>query len=588
MSVNTVETPLSDPRYKSAMGHLEGGNWEAGLTELDKLVESYPLDRELRALRQEMQLRARIDHDERQDKTAESRRRFVVLTFRVAAIVLLLGLLGWGTRTYSAWFQQQALAASERVKSELLVIELAAKFRDAQDLVVAGRSEMAIELYQEIAAAGPNYPGLEEALRQAEKQKLLQEKYLQAIAMFDSGDMPGALALFEEITTEEPYFRDVSVRIAEIKDKFFLGDILAQAERAYEGQDWSTAVARYETLRALDPLYQAELVEDRLFEAYMNAAVQALADNTESLEGLKLAESYFRKALALRPQDQVIRQEQLQARQTFRERLFGSYVQAAQAALALQADSLQAQALAEEYFNKAIELRPDDVSVRQQREMAKLYLQAQVDFGRGRWEAVIEALEAVYEADPDYALGTARQKLYETLASRFNQRIASGDYELTLQDFQRAAVLAEQAPDAKLRLFESQIKVAEVRGVLGDYETAVVVYRGAIENAEISDADLSQRPALAQSLAEADFYAQARNFRQAYRIYREAAREVMLIFPTIEIVVQSGDYLTMLASRYQTTVDAIIRANNLDSSRKISIGQKLNIPVQEEDGGSGQ
>ena len=588
MSVNTAETPFGDPRYKSALLHLQAGKWQAGLAELDKLVEIYPLDRELRALRQEMQLRARIDEDERQDRNAERRRRFVSVTFRVAAIVLLVGLTFWGIRTYSAWFRAQAAVARDRLESELRVIELAAKFRDAQDLVVAGRPELAIDLYQEISAADPNYPGLAESLQLAEKQLHLEEKYLQAIAMFDNGDLPGALSMFEEIMAEEPYYKDVSVRLAEIKDKFFLGDILAQAERAYESADWSTAVARYETLRALDPSYQAELVEERLFEAYMNAAVSALSSDSESLEGLGLAESYFRKALALRPQDQVIRQEQLQARQTFKDRLFGSYVLAAQTALTQAADSLQAQALAEEYYNKAIELRPDDESVRLQRELAKLYLQAQVDFNRGRWDAVIEALEPVFEANPDYALGTTRQTLYEALSARGGQRVASGEYEFALQDYQQAAVLAEQAPDAKLRLLESQIKVAEVRGVLGDYEKAVVAYRGAIENAGLSDADLQTRPGLGQKLAEAEFYAQAYNFRQSYRLYREAAREVLLVFPTVEYVVQSGDYLTMLASRYQTTVDAIIKANNLDSSRKISIGQKLIIPVQTDNSGTGQ
>ncbi|HSF83603.1 MAG TPA: LysM peptidoglycan-binding domain-containing protein [Anaerolineales bacterium] len=588
MSVHTAETPFGDPRYRRAMQHLQGGEWEAGLAELDNLVESYPLDRELRALRQEMQLRAQIDEDERLDINRERRRKFLFVTFRLAAIVLLAGLAFWAVRTYSAWFQQQVVVARERLDSELQVIELAAKFRDGQDLVIAGRAEEAIGLFQEISVADPNYPGIEEALKQAEKQKMLEGKYLQALTMIDSGDLPGALGLFEEISSEEPYYKDVSIRMAEIKDKFFLGDILAQAERAYEGQDWSTAVARYETLRALDPLYQSELVEDRLFEAYMNAAVNALAENTESLEGLNLADSYFRKALALRPQDQVIRQEQLQARQTFKDRLFGSFVNAAQTALAQQPDSLQAQSLAEEYYNKAIELRPDDVSVRLQREMAKLYLQAQVDFSRGRWDAVIEALETVYEADPEYALGTTRQTLYEALVGRGNQWVASGEYEMALQDYQQAAVLAEQAPDVRLRLLESQIKVAEVRGVLGDYENAVVIYRGAIENAEVSDADLQGRSDLAQKLSEAELYAQGRNFRQAYRLYREAAREVLLIFPTVEYVVQSGDYLTMLASRYQTTVDAIAQANNLDSARKISIGQKLIIPVQDDDNGTGQ
>jgi len=588
MSVNTMDTPFGDPRYKSAMAYLQGGKWEAGLAELDKLVESYPLDRELRSLRQEMQLRARIDEDERQDTSAKRRRRFMTLTFRLVLIVVLIGLVYWGVRLSSAWFQGQLVNARTEFANQLQVIELAAKFRDGQDLLVASRPDMAIEVFEEIAAIDSNYPGLDEAIKLAEKQRTLEEKYQQAIAMFDNGNMPEALALFEEITSEEPYYKDVSVKMAEIKDKFFLGDILAQAERAFEGQDWSTAVARYETLRALDPLYQAALVEERLFESYMNAAVSALAENTESLEGLELADSYFRKALALRPQDQVIRQEQLQARQTFKDRLFGSFVNAAQTALAQQPDSLQAQALAEEYYNKAIELRPDDASVRLQREMANQYLQAQVDFTRARWDAVITALETVYEADPNYALGTTRHTLYEALVARGNQWVASGEYELALQDYQHAAVLAEQAPDAKLRLLESQIKVAEVRGVLGDYENAVVTYRGAIENAEVSDADLQEQPDLVQKLAQADVYAQGRNYRQAYRLYREATLEILRIFPTVEYVVQTGDYLTMLASRYQTTVDAIVQANNLDSARKISIGQKLIIPVQSSSDGTGQ
>jgi len=116
----------------------------------------------------------------------------------------------------------------------------------------------------------------------------------------------------------------------------------------------------------------------------------------------------------------------------------------------------------------------------------------------------------------------------------------------------------------------------------------VVIYRGAIESSEISDAALSERPELSQQLDQAERYAAARNYRQAYRVYREASRPLLLIFPTVEVVIQSGDYLTMLASRYQTTIDAILQANNLDSARNISIGQKLYIPVRTTEGGTGQ
>jgi len=588
MTLQTAENPLSDPRYKSALLHLQGGEWESGLSELDKLVESYPLDRELRALRQEMQLRSKIDEDERQDLAQERRRRLTSWVLRIMVVVILVGLIFWGVRTYSTWFQNQVVVARDRLEQEVLVIELAAKFRDAQDLLVAGRTEDAMTLFQEVAAVDPNYPGLELAMKQAETQESLAEKYQQAIALFDSGDLPAALTLMEEIAAEEPYYKDISIRIAEIKDKFFLGDILAQAENSFEEEEWILAISRYETLRALDPLYQSQLIEERLFRSYMNAANQALSEDSDSLEGLGIAETYFRKALALRPQDPTILQEQETARQTFRDRLFGSYVRAAQEVLAEQADSLEALALAEEYFDKALEMRPDDLSVRTQRDMASLYVQAQVDFGRGRYTQVIDALEPVYEADPEYALGTVRQTLYEAHVARGNSWVATGEYEIALEDYQEAALLAEEAPNSKLRLFESQLKVAEIRGILGDYQEAVVIYRGAIEIAEFGDSDLNERPELVQQLDQAERYAAARNYRQAYRVFRESSRTLLLVFPTVEVVIQSGDYLTMLASRYQTTIDAILTANNLDSARNISIGQKLYIPVRSTDGETGQ
>jgi LysM repeat protein len=42
--------------------------------------------------------------------------------------------------------------------------------------------------------------------------------------------------------------------------------------------------------------------------------------------------------------------------------------------------------------------------------------------------------------------------------------------------------------------------------------------------------------------------------------------------------VRSGDYLTSIAQRYNTTVQAIMEANGLTSTR-LFVGQKLIIPV---------
>jgi LysM repeat protein len=56
-------------------------------------------------------------------------------------------------------------------------------------------------------------------------------------------------------------------------------------------------------------------------------------------------------------------------------------------------------------------------------------------------------------------------------------------------------------------------------------------------------------------------------------------------FPTdvrgvkIEYYVQSGDTLALLASRYNSTVDAILKENKIEDANKINVGDKLMIPV---------
>jgi hypothetical protein len=114
------------------------------------------------------------------------------------------------------------------------------------------------------------------------------------------------------------------------------------------------------------------------------------------------------------------------------------------------------------------------------------------------------------------------------------------------------------------------------------YEDAVLLYRTAIDNAQLTDADLKQRPELVSKLNQADGYVRARSYRSAFRIYKDQSRKILFIFPQVTYQVASGDYLTMIASRYNTTVDAILQANNLGSNKKITLGQELVIPVQEE------
>jgi len=260
--------------------------------------------------------------------------------------------------------------------------------------------------------------------------------------------------------------------------------------------------------------------------------------------------------------------------------LFSSYMDAAQAAIAEKPDSLEALAKADDYYFKALELLPNNAEALQQRNLAHLFIEAQLDFDKNRWAQVIEKLEGIINEDPAYAAGTARQTLYEAYISRGDAGLLSGNFDNALSDFQRAAVLAEEGENTKIRVFQAQIRIAEALGSLLRYEDADLLYRSAIDTADFSEEDLKARPELVTKLRQADGYVQARNYRTAYRFYRDQAKKRLFIFPKVTYVVETGDYLTLIASHHHTTVAAILQANNLSTGQKVTAGQELKIPVQ--------
>lgn len=578
MSVNTGDNYLNDPLFQRAMNNLQLGNWQDGLSGLDQLVENYPGSRELKSIKEEMQLRAKIDDDERDDMAAEKRQRLRRIILRLGLLALIFVVTLWGVFTYSTWIQNQLVMASNRFDSQVRTVELAAKFRNGQNLMVAGRGEEALVLFEEIAAVDKQYPGLEQAMQQVNQQLDLDAKYSQAMQFLDRNDLPSAMALFESISSIDPYYKDVAIRTNEINNQFFLADLYNQADRAYQQKEWEQAASGYETVRAINPQYKQELIEGRLLDSYLQAADSLLAAQSDSFEALEAAEGYYRKALALRPQDELVLQERERTRSVFRESLSDKYVQAALAALGGETDSIEALQIAEEYFRKAFDLTPDNPDVQSQYDLAQRYLQAQADFNQGDYDAVIESLGVLYQDDPNYASGTARQTLYEAHIARGNYLMASGEYLLALNDFQRASAIAENNPESLLSIYSAKIKVGEAYGALTNYEDAVFVYEDAMDLIDFSLITDKEFEPTREKLAEADHLAEIRYYRQAYKLYKDAAPKVLTSFSALTHIVENEDYLTSLANRYHTTVEAIVKVNNLISPKQIQAGQELIIP----------
>jgi tetratricopeptide (TPR) repeat protein len=540
MSVNYAEPHVNDPLYQSALNFLQRGDWENGILQLDQLILQYPLDHKLRTLRQEMHLRARMDRDEEQDQSVERRKRLTKLATRLWAVVLIVILILTGYRSIAHFVQERIENTREALAQEFLLIERSAKFQDAEVLLRADRPDEALVLLEEISASGVEFPELSALKEQAQSASLLLDDYHKGLHQMDQQNWIAATNIFEKIMEENPTFRDVSILLADSERYSLINEIALTSEQHFEAGEWTDAVAGYESIRALDPEFNSGLIEDKLFASYVNAAKSSLVDQADSLQALEIAEGYFRKALALRPQDPEVKSE---------------------------------------------------------RELAYLYLKAQRDFNDGLWSEVISGLEIINAEEPDYALGTARQTLYEAYIARGDIWMGKGVYDEAMTDYQRASVLAKQDPEAILRLYEAHLKIAEVEGAQGNFETAVIHYRTAIDLSGLRDRLLVTNSSQSASLLKAEKSAEEGGFGVAYEEYRKALgiipgnaclsfgpyQDALSIARSSERIitheVQAGEYLTMLANHYRSTVCAIVVANDLSDPDVILDGQVLLIPV---------
>ncbi|RIK35221.1 MAG: hypothetical protein DCC55_30990 [Chloroflexi bacterium] len=134
------------------------------------------------------------------------------------------------------------------------------------------------------------------------------------------------------------------------------GEALMQAAAtAYGAGRWQEAISRLVALRQTDPTYQPDRVTDMLFEAYVNLGTEK--DNENNLE----------EALS--------------------------------------------------FFDKALQLHPDDIAVRAERTLIARYLDVLTFFGAD-WERAVQTLEELYALEPGY----------RDVAVRLQQaRIAYGD-----------------------------------------------------------------------------------------------------------------------------------------------------------------
>ncbi len=250
---------------------------------------------------------------------------------------------------------------------------------------------------------------------------------------------------------------------------------------------WQDVITSYEAVLEIDPAVVAPKLEEQLFMSYYETIKNILSSPDSTVEEIDQAELYYRKAVALVPQDKAFTQERRDL-QTFLVGLLNlKYRQIAKATIDSPYITEDFLTRAVDYLKKATTMNPDDAKIKSELDKAQLYLAALQKFNRMEWDLAIINLEKLYGFQATYANGMVQKMLYESDTAR-GQRFLSAGYFLDARgDFEKAEIIAWDNKANKLQLLESQINMGMVLGKMYYFQDAIVYFNMALDSVNIND-----------------------------------------------------------------------------------------------------
>ncbi|MFW6136058.1 MAG: tetratricopeptide repeat protein [Chloroflexota bacterium] len=366
--------PEGDSRYREGMGHLQAGEWQQAIDCFQALHRDYPADREVAEVLEEARFKAALDTETR----VKGRRWAIPWRSIITGTLIIVATIAIGVFVTTVVTRQilpsMAETRVERERAQLL--------SEGQALLEAGELDEAQSRFAALLDQVPGHPEALQGLEEIAERRLIDDIYQQAVTFQAEGNYAEAQKLYVEILQQVPGYRDVPDRLAEVERRLEIDDLFAQAEAAYQAGQSRQALSLYERVRERNLSYERDLVEERLFELYMDVGRQIVSAPQE--DELQRALSHFARALSLRPASpQAAREHRL--------------------AIACS-----------EGFSA---------------------------FNNEAWGTAIARLRAVFDERPDYLGGTAAHRLYLAYVYLGEQYEAAGNRQLAWEQYQKALEL---------------------------------------------------------------------------------------------------------------------------------------------------
>jgi tetratricopeptide (TPR) repeat protein len=188
-------------------------------------------------------------------------------------------------------------------------------YNKGETLREQGDHKLAIAEFQYALKLDPNHPYAQQRI-----DEVLAERYRVGLEYLNGGECELAIAEFEYILQVKPdhsYAQQgldqaraglaASLTPTPVDLEAMKSDLYQQAVAQYEAGEWEKAAATLNQLRAIDPGYEAEAVEEMLFNSHYNAGIALLEQN-------RLEEGIFHldQAITMRPSSSLAQEAQAQ------------------------------------------------------------------------------------------------------------------------------------------------------------------------------------------------------------------------------------------------------------------------------------
>jgi tetratricopeptide (TPR) repeat protein len=367
----------------------------------------------------------------------------------------------------------------------------------------------------------------------------LEADYQTALNLITENNNSEALVILNEIDSEKPGMWDVSQQIDSIETSFQIVKYIEEGNAAYQVEKWDQVISAYENALMLDPELDDPLITEQLLRGYLNRIISMLENENTSIEDIKDAEAYYRRAVAMAPQGKAFASQRGNLQKASSNLLELKFTQMAKANLVDKNQTVTSVAEAVSYMRKASNIEPENTALNLDLKNAEYYQIGFKNFIGMNWKQAITNLEQISSVDSNYANGNASLLLFTAYYELGKQYSSVGLYLDAINKLEQAEILAWHDSGNLIKLFQVQVILGDTFGKLNDYENAVSYYQYALNAIQVNKR-LTNSPAIATKLAEANVLATYGNYEDAFKAFQEVLKGIDVVYSVSEIVMESA------------------------------------------------